>query len=482
MTETLKNIPSFPEPAPSEPARGSRSARAPMFGRLVSPLLNLTPAHLATGLMAPGSVRLMTLAVLRWLAVGGQLVAIFVVHYGLGFPVRLLPCLAAIAASALLNVIISLRAPVTKRLSHAETAAYLAFDIAQLATLLALTGGLQNPFAVLLLAPVVVAASTLPLRLTAALLWVAMVLMSTISIFHGPLPWAPEAPFKPPNLYVWGIWIAMMLGLSFTAVYVWRVAMEARRMSDALAATQAILAREHQISALGGLAAAAAHELGTPLATIALVAKELRRALPKDGAIAEDIQLMVSQVDRCRDILNRLSVRPEDSDSHVTRAPLNVLLDEVAAPHRGFGINITVEALTAGADPTVRRSPELLYGLGNLVENAVDFARHAVHITAAWDRDRITLTIADDGPGFSLSIIDRLGEPYLTTRAAPTNLRPVAENDERPQGMGLGFFIAKTLIERIGGKLTFGNRGGAGGALVTVSWPRPSDDEDEALG
>ena len=446
---------------------GPARATPQLANTLIGPLLGALQGP------QPGHVRLMTLVMLRWLAVVGQLVALFTVHFGLGFPVKLLPCVAVVGASALLNVVISLRSPVTKRLSDQETTFYLGFDIVQLTALLGLTGGLENPFAVLLLAPVVVAASTLPLRNAVTILIMSLALMTALAFVHMPLPWRPGAAFRPPNTYVWGIWCALMMGLSFTAVYAWRIATEARRMSDALLETQAILVREHQLAAVGGLAAAAAHELGTPLATIALVAKELRRALPKDGPVAEDIQLMVSQVDRCRDILSRLSMRPDEGDSHVAMAPLSVVLDEVVSPHRDFGIDIAVEVQTKGPEPTIRRSPELLHALGNLVENAVDFARTSVRIGAAWDRDRVTLTIADDGPGFALSVIDRLGEPYLTTRALPTNLRRSADDDDRPQGMGLGFFIAKTLIERIGGSLAYGNRGGAGGALVRLTWPRP---------
>lgn len=419
-----------------------------------------------------GRVRLMTLVLLRWLAVGGQFIAIFTVYYGFGYPLPLVPCLVVIAIPAALNVFVSLRYPSTKRLSGPETAAYLAFDIVQLSLLLALTGGLENPFSVLIVAPVVISATTLPVRSTIGLVALALFAATVLAFTHWPLPWDPEQPFKVPVTYVWGMWFGLVLGIGFTTIYAWRIATEAKRMSDALSATQAILAREHRLSAVGSLAAAAAHELGTPLATIALVAKELRRALPADGPHADDVALLGSQVERCRDILRRLSIRPEEDDRHTSLTPLRAVLDEAAEPQAGFGIAIDIDMPTdQGPEPVVRRSPELLHSVGNVIENAVDFARSRVGIEARWSDKEISLAISDDGPGFDHDVLDRLGEPYVTTRPNDTNLRQ-GIGDDAPEGMGLGFFIAKTFIERIGGRIAFGNRGGAGGAIVELHWPR----------
>lgn len=430
------------------------------------------PESVVRGLMPlPGQVRLATLVVLRWLGIAGQLVAVFVVYFGLRYPLPLLFCLLVIGASAVLNIIVSLRYPSIQRLSSRQTAAYLAFDIIQLSGLLALTGGLQNPFALVIIAPVVISATTLPRRSTIILMALAFVAVTFLAFYHLPLPWSGDARLRLPDTYVVGLWCALVLGIGFTSIYAWRIATEAKRMSDALAATQAVLAREQRMSALGGLAAAAAHELGTPLATIALVAKELRHALPETGAFAEDMTLLGSQVERCREILRRLSIRPEDSEGALGEASLGAVLDEVIAPHRGFGIAIE---LSLPADhplqPQVRRSPELLHGLGNLIENAVDFAKHRVQVEARWDDEFITVTVTDDGPGFSPEVLDRLGEPYVTTRGAVAGM--TEEHPEVPQGMGLGFFIAKTLLERIGGRVSVANLGGAGGASVQVSWPR----------
>lgn len=420
---------------------------------------------------SPERVRLMTLVLLRWLALGGQAIAVFTVHFGLGYPVPMQYCIPIIAVSAALNVFVSLRSPSTRRLTGKATAAYLAFDLIQLALLLAVTGGLENPFAILLVAPVAIAAATLPTRGMLGIVALALVTSTLLGFEHMPLPWDPADPFRLKTEYVWGIWFAVVLAIGFTAVYVHRIARETRNMAEALAATQGILTREHRLAALGGLAAAAAHELGTPLATIALVAKELKREVPEDSPIAEDVELITSQAQRCREILGRLSMRPEEGDEHATRTPLRALLDEVIAPHRDFGIAIEVDLQAGGGEPIVERRPELRHGLGNIIENAVDFAKRRVLIQARWDEREITLKVIDDGPGFSLAVIDRLGEPYVTTRPTDTNLRANGD-DDIPQGMGLGFFIAKTMIERIGGALRFENLGGAGGAMVEVRWPR----------
>jgi two-component system sensor histidine kinase RegB len=432
--------------------------------------LALKPQPLALA-SSPERVRLMTLVLLRWLALAGQAIAVFTVHFGLGYPVPLQYCIPIIAVSALLNVFVSLRSPSTRRLTQHATAAYLAFDLIQLTLLLAVTGGLENPFAVLLVAPVAIAAATLPRRSMQIIVVLALLSTTVLGFEHMPLPWNPVDPFRLRIQYVWGIWFAVVLAIGFTAIYAHRIASETRHMAEALAATQAILTREHRLAALGGLAAAAAHELGTPLATIALVAKELKREVPEDSPIAEDVELITSQAQRCREILSRLSMRPEEGDEHASRTPLRALLDEVMEPHRDFGIALDLVLESRGTEPIVERKPELRHGLGNIIENAVDFARSRVLLRASWNEDEIALKVIDDGPGFSLAVIDRLGEPYVTTRPAATNLRADGD-DDIPQGMGLGFFIAKTLIERIGGQFRFENLGGAGGAMVEVRWPR----------
>lgn len=417
------------------------------------------------------NVRLDTLVGLRWLAVVGQTAAVLIVRFGLDFELPLWPCLTVITISAWLNLALSLHDRMSPRIGPGFAAWLLAFDIGQLAVLLYLTGGLQNPFSFLFLGPVLIAAMALPYQYTLMLGAFAVACATVLLFLHLPLPWASDDPLELPPIYMLGVWLSILLALIYIGVYAWQIAEGGRRLSDALAATELVLAREHHLSQLDGLAAAAAHELATPLSTITVVAKELERALPAGSPHADDVRLLREQAQRCREILGKLTEL--SSDQPYDRTSLSGLLDEVVAPHRNFGIDIDI-VLPADrtAEPPARRSPALLYGLGNLVENAVDFARERVEIAARWSPREITVTIADDGPGFSGEVIDRLGEPYLTTRGA----RRLGATDE-PTGLGLGFFIAKTLLERSGATVVFANRKAPEhGAVVSVRWERTEFD------
>lgn len=411
---------------------------------------------------AQSRVRVRTLILLRWLAVFGQTVAVLFVRYGLNVDFPLGWALAAIAVSVALNVLL-----ITTRRSQElalewEAAALLAYDVVQLAVLLALTGGLQNPFVFLFIAPVAVSATVLRPAVTAMLAAITFVCVGAISVWRLPLPWPDDATFTLPPLYQMGIAAAVLVGLGFTSVYAWRVAAEEERLNIALAAAQAVLAREQTLSALGGLAAAAAHELGTPLATIHLVAKEMARDVPADDPRYEDLQLLVTQSERCRGILGQLSANREQGDVMLARAPIRAMLEEVISPHEGLGTDIIIDA--QGDGPlTVRRMPEIVHSLAGIVENAVGFANSRVDIEARWDAERITITVRDDGPGFAPGVLNRLGEPYLTER----------DREGAAGGLGLGFFISKTLLERTGAKLEMRNRRPPNpGANVKVTWPR----------
>jgi two-component system sensor histidine kinase RegB len=420
------------------------------------------------------SVRLRTLIFVRSLGIIGQIVAIVIVFFGLKYQMPIGQCLMVIGVAVAFNAVMFFLYPSVHVLGEREAAAHLAFDIMQLTAMLALTGGIENPFAILYLAPIVIAAANLSLTSTLALALLAFGSISVISILHWPLPWDPSNPLILPPLYVAGTWIALTLGIGFCLLYAWRTADEARRMQTALAATQAALAREQRLSDLGALAAAAAHELGTPLGTISVVARELERDIPATSPWAEDVRLLRSQAERCREILSRLSQQNTEEDTIATRLPFAALIDEIAEPHRGFGIDINVQAKGEGALKVVR-SPEVVHGIGNIIENAVDFASSKVEIDATWGDDTVDMTITDDGGGFGPEILARLGEPYVTSRAGLESNRkddaPANVHADGHAGLGLGFFIAKTLIERIGGKVTFGNKP-RGGAVVRMSLPR----------
>jgi two-component system sensor histidine kinase RegB len=414
------------------------------------------------------NVRLDTLVRLRWLAIIGQTTAVLGVYYGLDFDLPIYACLAVIALATWLNVALRLRFQITQRLDPDRAAWLLAFDIAELAVLLFLTGGLQNPFAFLFLGPVLLSATALPPRFTLMLGGFAVACATALVFAHYPLPWDSDDPLKLPPIYMMGVWLSILLAIGFIGVYAWQITEESRQLADALAATELVLAREQHLSQLDGLAAAAAHELGTPLSTIAVIAKELENAIAKEAPHGDDVRLLREQATRCRDILSKLT-ELSSGGAPFDRMPLSALIEEVVAPHRNFGVAIDVALPAERRDePEGARNPAILYGLGNLLENAVDFARERVTVSAQWSEDTVEVAISDDGPGFAPEIMARIGEPYVTSRH-----RNLKEPDEEPTGLGLGFFIAKTLLERSGAVLSFENRAvPARGAVVKLRWRR----------
>jgi len=415
-------------------------------------------------------LRVDTLVRLRWLAIVGQSLAVVGTHFGLGFELPLEFCLLVIAASVWLNVWLRIQYSVSHRLSDEAAFFLLAYDVLQLSGLLYLTGGLENPFSILFLAPIMAAAVSLPRKWTMWLM-VVMILASTSLVFHHlKLPWGPGESFAPPMIYVAGVWASLVLGAGFIAMYASRVAGEARQLSDALAATELVLAREQHLTQLDGLAAAAAHELGTPLATITLAIRDLKCATLADAAHAEDIQLIDQEVRRCRTILSKLTALGGEQGGMLDHMSISHLIEEVVAPQRSFGTPVTVLASGSAPEPVCARNPGVLYGLGNLVENALDFAATEVRVKASWTSSEVRIEIEDDGPGFAPEVVGRLGEPYVTTRNAAR-----ASIGDEEFGLGLGLFIAKTLLERSAGRLATRNAAAPErGARVSVVWPRES--------
>ena len=418
----------------------------------------------------PRNVRLDTLVRLRWLAVLGQFGAVLVVHFGLEFEVPIWACLAVIALSALLNVALRIGFRETQWLEPDRAAWLLGFDIAELAALLYLTGGLENPFAFLLLGPVLISATALPPRMTLLIGTFAMVCATVLVFVHYDLPWDNEDPLQLPEIYMVGVWLSILLAIGYIGVYTWQIAEEARQLSDALAATELVLAREQHLSQLDGLAAAAAHELGTPLSTITVVVREIERALDPKSPHAEDVKLLREQAQRCREILAKITELP--TGEPFDRTPLSALIEEAVAPHRNFGISIGVTLPPDRTlEPSGARNPAIRYGLGNLIENAVDFAHRRVEIFAQWTEEEVSIIISDDGPGIAPEVIDRLGAPYVTHRR-PGPRGPEGDEDAM-FGLGLGFFIAKTLLERSGAKLSMTNQAPPlHGATISVTWSR----------
>ena len=429
---------------------------------------NTVPSRVAKPRRMVGRVRLRTILIIRWIAVAGQALTLLVVYYVLGFPMQIGWAGTAVAALAAVTLAAQVRRPQSERLTDRESALYFAFDILQLAVLLYLTGGLNNPFSVLILAPVTVSAAALSHRSTLGLAGLAIACVVLLGIRHEPLPW-PESGFDIPDVFVAGYAIALILAVMFLTFYVYRVAQESRRLSDALSAAQAALDREQRVSSLGALAAAAAHELGSPLGTISLIAKELARDLPKESAHRADADLLVSQSDRCREILAELSRKPEQDKDHFNVLPAGLLVELAAAPHARPHVALRIEFApdpSEPRDPVLPRRPEIMHGLGNLLQNAIEFAREEVKVLIAWTRAEIVIAITDDGPGFPPDVLRRLGDPYLSSGGEGLD-----QNQRQGDHMGLGIFIAQNLIERAGGTVSFSNND-YGGAEVRVSWPR----------
>ncbi len=419
-----------------------------------------------------GIVRVRTLLYLRWLALAGQMIGLHVVLNILRLPLPLAECIGVILAGLLANLILLAarkpRAWVGERMATLN----VAFDMLQFSALLFLTGGMQNPFAIVLLAPVTISATVLPLRSTVLLGLLAIGLVTLLSLVHYPLPWPndwDESGLNLPRLYLGGVWVALVTAIVFIATHTWRVAAEARNMAAAFTATRIALEREQKASAVGALAAAAAHELGSPLSTIAVVSKELARDVPRDSELRADIDLLLSESARCRDILARLTESPESqSPAEVIESPsVTALVTAIVEPYEGprIPIQILVDEASEGVEPRMLRQSELVHGLGNFIQNAAQFARERVTLTLRWDEEDIVLTVADDGPGYPSQVLDRLGEPYISTRP------------DEDGHMGLGVFIATTLLAHTGAQVRFAN-GDAGGAQVTILWDRRRVEDD----
>ena len=445
-----------------------------------------------------GLVSFRIVTAMRWIAIAGQAAAVMVVYFAMGF--QLPVGFAMIPIS--INIGVTIWAWQARRskgrdalwLRDREAGRYLAWDLLQLGLLLWLTGGVSNPFAIIILAPVTVSASILERSTTSILAFLAIGIVTVLALNSLPLPWTSE-PVIFPRTFTGAIWASLVLSILFVALYVSWLAQRARDMSQALTASQLALVREQRMSALGGLAAAAAHELGSPLSTIAVVSKELLHDLPPGSALAEDAALLVQETKRCRDILVELEQRnagPPDSDDPYHHLPVSTLLEVAAHAHQQDHVTVTIladpihedEDERAPADmdevdvslldqPTIPRRPELIHGLGNFIQNAIQFADSEVILQATWTADTLKILIRDDGPGFDAAVIGRLGEPYVQGTGQRSRAKRASQQQGKEGGMGLGVFIARTLLEHTGATVDFTNRR-RGGASVAVEWNRHS--------
>lgn len=426
-------------------------------------------------------LRLRTIIMVRWFAIAGQVTALVVAQRLFHLTLELGLCYIAVGISVIGNLIALFVFPESKRLSERQNFLMFLFDVLQLSFLLFLTGGLHNPFSILMVGPVTISASILTVRSTLTLGVVAVMLVTVLVEHHFPLRTEQGFILRIPDVFLYGNWVAIVSAIFFLSAYSRRVVSEMHSMSDALTATQMALAREQKLTDLGGVVAAAAHELGTPLATIKLASAELMDELDDREDLWEDAALIREQADRCREILQSMGRAGKD-DLQLRRAPLPTVLEEAAEPHMDRGKVILFEEIpernSDAMPPTILRRPEIIHGLRNLIQNAVDFASTTVWVESEWNEEQIIVRIMDDGRGYPTHLIGRIGDPFVNRR------RSERDRKQRPgyEGMGLGLFIAKTLLERSGAELSFANGfdrlSGQGemttkrGAIVELVWPR----------
>ena len=427
-------------------------------------------------------VRLLTLTYLRWMAVIGQTFAVIISYFFLKLDFSIFGCLSLILLSSILNLLSGFYFPKTKRLTEFQNMLILLYDLLQLGLMLYFTGGLANPFAVFILGPVIISATVLNLRFTIILGTVAIVVVTILSFFFQPIINLKGQILEPPELILIGNLIAISIAIVFIAVYSRRVAIETFSMSQALQAMQMALEREQRLSSLGGIVAAAAHEMGTPLATIKLISTELKHGFENKNELNQDLSLISSQVDRCKDILRNIGRKGKD-DIFLRDVPLMVLLEEACSQIFNsknkeliFSLNNTfakdVTDFKKFDQPILTRKPELIYGLRNIVQNAIEFSKSKVWIEVVYDLNNLNITISDDGNGYPSNLLGKIGEPFLID----TNFKKNLEHN-RPyyEGMGLGLFISKTLLENLGATVRFNNEKNkktGKGAIVAIIFER----------
>lgn len=411
-------------------------------------------------------VRLRTILLLRWFAIFGQSAAIFIATYFYNLDLPLGPMGMIIALSFLSNIIATLAYPPNKRLGQIETFGIFFFDVLQLGAVLYLSGGLDNPFALFILGPVTLAGLSLELKPMAVLLVSVIAMIVFLDYSALPLVTVDGLQVMMLPLISKGLLLALVIAMIFTAFYTQRLSHEMQNLALGRLAAEMALAREQKLTDLGGIIAAAAHELNTPLATIKLTSAELIEDLSDRPDLLEDVKLINEQTNRCRDILRKMG-DPKQADPNFQKIPVSELIVVAARPHQDRARRVDIHPaheLEEKDQPLISRRPEIVHGLRNLIQNAVDHAQSAVAIEYEWDEKWLWVRVMDDGKGFSSDSLDQIGEPFMGNRSRAAN--------KAFRGLGLGLFIAKTLLERTKAQLEFVNQSprDGGGAMVQISW------------
>jgi len=402
-----------------------------------------------------------TLVILRWIAIGGQFIAINFVYFILGFNFPFFYCLAIIFLGALTNIFLQINLKKNFLLNF-NPGLFLAYDLIQLGILVFFTGGITNPFVILLVIPAAVSSTFLSLRSTINLAFITAVSLLILTIYHFPLPYSENLHFHVPKYYLYGIPIAIMIGLIFLCYFGSRFGQENRKRTEALIKLELVLAKEHELKTIGVQAAAAAHSFSTPLSTIKLVAKELEKEIGENKKYYKDIKLILDQSSRCGEILKKLSMAPVKQDEFFENVKLHDLLREIITSFKEISSKkFVIKSDNNIYDPTVKRKAELTYGLRNFIGNASKFSDTLIEIEILSNKNQTKIVVSDDGPGFPEDIKKFLGEPYIHSKNKKIDSK---------SGLGLGTFIGKTLLERMKADVKFGKCSSNGGAMVSIEW------------
>jgi len=402
-----------------------------------------------------------TLVILRWIAIVGQFFTISIVYFFLSFELPFFYCSVIILAGVLSNIYLQFKVR-ENQLNNFSSTIYLLYDLVQLATLLYLTGGITNPFTILLIIPAIVSSTFLTLRSTLNLSFTTIIVLVVLTLYHLPLPYSGDLHFHVPNYYLYAIPIAVITGLIFLTYFGARFGIESRKRTEALNKLELILAKEHELESIGIQAAAAAHSLGTPLSTITVVAKELEKEIGNNPKYSKDINLLLTQAKRCGDILKKLSQDTLAADSFLDDIKLDELLNGIVRSYREISnkkLSVIVEKNEI--NPRIERTLEITYGLRNFIGNAVKYSKSLVEINLESDNEITQVKVCDDGPGFSPDVKDVLGEPYIRSKDNKISSK---------SGLGLGTFIGKTLLERMKANIIFDKCPKTNGAMVIIRW------------
>ena len=389
-----------------------------------------------------------TLTILRYIAILGQFAAINIVFFYLDLKFPIKETYIIIFIGLLTNLFLQFKIKVIQ-LKDTYASLFLLYDIFQLSALLYFTGGILNPFVILLIIPTIVSSTFLSMGTTIILGVITSFLLFLLSYTYLPLPGLESNIFDVPNFYKQGILIAILIGLIFLSYFGIRFAGETKKRSEALNKLQEVISKEYELESLGGQAAAAAHSLGTPLATIAVVAKELKKEIGDDKNFSKDIDLLISQTKRCSDILKKISKKQIKDDIFLSSIKFEDLLEEIINSFKETSskkIELSIEEDKNKIE--IDRTPEIIYGLRNFIGNANKFSKSKVNIYLKSNNREVDIIIKDDGPGFPDDIFNFLGEPYIKSKSKETGSNA---------GLGLGTFLGKTLLEKQGAKLSFKN-------------------------